>query len=51
MVPVKLKYNKKNDRLQLEFYFQLGLTQSSENMRAGEIETSVPARTEVALSS
>lgn len=45
MVPVKLNYNKKIDRLELEFYFQFGLIQSSpsENMRVGEIETSVPA--------
>ena len=48
---MKLKYNKKNDRVELEFYFQLGLTQSSsENTRVGETETSVLARTEVALS-
>lgn len=42
-MPVKLNYNKKYDRLELEFYFQFGLIRSSpsENMRVGEIETSV----------
>lgn len=46
MMPVKLNYNKKNDGLELEFYFQLGLTQSSpsENTQVGEIETLLPAR-------